>query len=86
MKTKKQKQVTKPETAAYNHGFCFAVTYSARNSININDLDQRAGFYYDKPAQVSMFKAGYLVALDELNVGRIKACELGANANAEAQS
>jgi len=86
MKTRKPKQIKKTELAAYNHGFCFAVTYSLRQSININDLDDRAGYYYDKPALFSMFKAGYFVALDELNAGKLKACELGENVNGTVQS
>jgi hypothetical protein len=80
MKTK-NKKVTAAELGAYNHGFCFAVTYSLRQSINVNDLDERAGLYYERPGLVSMFKAGFLVALDELNAGRLKACELGPNVN-----
>jgi len=79
-----QAKVTKPEIAAYNHGYCFAITYCSRNSINIDDLDSKAGFYYNRPNLASMFKSGYLMGLDDVNSGRITASQNGGQLNAVA--
>ncbi len=72
----------KAEVAAYNHGFCYCVTYSSRKSIRWDDLDKQASEFYPSQNLSSWFRAGYDYALTQLNTGKITACQLGENINA----
>jgi hypothetical protein len=74
-------KLTKAEVAAYNHGYCYAITYSARREIEHIELTQASEHFYDKAKLQSMFCAGYQVAIGNIGDGKITASTLAANVN-----
>jgi hypothetical protein len=74
-------KITKPEVAAYNHGYCYAITYSARKAISHVELTQASEHFYDKAKLQSMFCAGYQVAIGHIGEGKISVSTLLTNAD-----